>query len=173
MSETIIDAIYKRNQEILGFLDSNKEITFRSDFGLQSTKNLVLSIASFFEALISELILRFAECASLRNEVLCSFVKRKAIVRQYHTFFAWDGNNANAFFSLFGEEFKKRCQGKVQRDSTLEESIKAFLELGNIRNELVHRNFAEYQLAKTSEEYYALYKKALLFIDFIQRELSL
>ena len=143
MNETIVDVIYKRNQKILTFLDTNNEITFRSDFELQSAKNLLLSIASFFETLICGLIVQFAKRTSSGNNVLCSFVQKKAVTRQYHTFFAWEAKNANQFFSLFGEEFKEKCQAQVRSDAKLEESIRAFLELGNTRNELVHLNFAE------------------------------
>jgi uncharacterized protein with ParB-like and HNH nuclease domain len=43
--------------------------------------------------------------------------------------------------------------------------FRAFLELGNERNRLVHENYATFPMEKTLEEVYALYKKSCLFVD--------
>ena len=53
----------------------------------------------------------------------------------------------------------------------LKQSIKAFLEIGNVRNQLVHQNFASFSLEKTAAEIYALYKCALYFVDLIPTRL--
>jgi RiboL-PSP-HEPN len=99
-------------------------------------------------------------------------VKNKALARQYHTFFNWDARNANSFFGLFGGDFKDFMTAKVEDDSTLEAGIKAFLQLGDSRNELVHENFATFALDKTAEEIYELYKKALRFVEVFPMTLS-
>ena len=55
--------------------------------------------------------------------------------------------------------------GIVKASAALDEAIRAFLELGQMRNELVHENFATFALEKTSEEIYALYSKAVPFVE--------
>lgn len=60
---------------------------------------------------------------------------------------------------------------KVKADNKLDESIKAFLEIGNERNKMVHQNFAEIIIDKTAEEIYKLYQTALYFIDTMKTEL--
>jgi hypothetical protein len=172
MNPTIIDTIYERNMEILKYLDSRKEVTYRSDFEEAFRKNLVLSISSYFEHLIGQIILEFVKEKTRRNELICNFVKQKGVTRQFHTFFEWQGKNANVFFSLFGQEFKQRCESRVKSDPELDAGVRAFLELGETRNLLVHLNFADYQLEKTSQEFYQLYQKSLLFIEFVQDELN-
>jgi len=104
--------------------------------------------------------------------LITSFLKKKGIDRQYHTYFKWDERNPNPFFSLFGEEFKQDVKKIIKSDSELDDSINAFLELGDLRNNLVHQNFASFPVDKTAEEIYALYKKALKFIEFISSKLS-
>jgi hypothetical protein len=44
-------------------------------------------------------------------------------------------------------------------------SVRAFLELGNERNRLVHQNYATFPMEKTLDEIYALYQNAVMFVD--------
>ncbi len=170
MSPTVVDTIYERSLNILRYLDSQSEVTYRSDFEESFKKNLVLSISSYFEDLICQIILEYVEARTEHSETICSFFKNR-FKRQFHTFFDWDSKNANTFFSLFGEEFKKRCESRVKSDPDLDAGIKAFIELGETRNSLVHLNFASYQLPKTSEEYYLLYQTSLRFTEFVKEQL--
>jgi HEPN superfamily RiboL-PSP-like protein len=94
-----------------------------------------------------------------------NFVRNKAIARQYHSWFVWDGNNANHFFGLFGAEFRTSMVARVKDSPDLQSSIKAFLELGNERNRLVHQNYATFAMEKTLEEVYALYQSSRVFVD--------
>jgi len=101
--------------------------------------------------------------------------------QQYHTYFSWGekddadkpGKNANQFFSLFGENFKTRITEIIRKNKTLDDSIRAFIELGHLRNLLVHSNFASYNFEnKTTDEIYLMYQKALLFIDLLNDNLK-
>ncbi len=106
------------------------------------------------------------------DELIISIIKTKAIKRQYHTYFDWEkSTNANSFFSLFGEDFKNKMAKQVKETPKLETAIRAFLQLGQERNKLVHQNFAEIVLDKTADEIYKLYQTALLFVDIIKSEL--
>lgn len=109
----------------------------------------------------------FIEYKTQNDECIVSIVKQKAIERQYHTYFDWEGRNANKFFSLFGKTFKEKRLKDVKEDPGLESAIKSFLELGNERNKLVNQNFADCTIEKTAEEVYKLYLQATLFIDFL------
>jgi hypothetical protein len=97
--------------------------------------------------------------------------QNKAVSRLYHTYFQWDKKNANSFFGLFGEPFLAACKERVRSDSELEGAIRAFLELGNARNEMVHENFALFSMNKTAEEVFALYSRARAFVDFLENSL--
>ena len=102
---------------------------------------------------------------------IVSFVDNKAIKRQYHTFFNWDGNNSNQFFGLFGDAFKRRAREEIQA-KRLEEAEAAFMAIGRERNRLVHQNYIEAQINDTFEEIFAKYKKACDFVDLIEQLLS-
>ena len=54
---------------------------------------------------------------------------------------------------------------KVREDRDFDESVKAFLEIGNLRNQMVHENYADLQLNKTVEDVYSLYTRAARFVD--------
>lgn len=60
---------------------------------------------------------------------------------------------------------------EVKDDPQLQSSIRAFLELGNLRNQLVHENFAVFPLEKTSGEIYQLYQVALFFVEIFPNKL--
>jgi hypothetical protein len=171
---TIIDQQYESGNALIAYLKTQQELTLWVEAENNFSKNILLSIASYFENEITEIMIEFAKTRSNNDELIVSLIKTKAIKRQYHTYFDWDkGTNANSFFSLFGDNFKIEMYKRVKENQTLELSVKAFLELGQERNKLVHQNFAEIVLDKTAEEIYTLYKRAILFIDTIRQELIL
>jgi len=172
MPYTIIDKIYSDYSVLLDYLESNKEISLRNDADNNFKKILLLSIASFFEHEITEGLLRFISKNSNNNQMIYSFAKRKGVDRQYHTYFDWPERKANKFYSLFGDEFKKDIEKEIKSNELLRNSAKDFLEIGFIRNELVHENFAVFPLDKTAKDIYNLYESAIIFVDYLMKKLS-
>lgn len=132
---------------------------------------MLLSCASYYETQIQEIIKSFVQRNSTDDKV-SNFVLKKAISRQYHTYFTWDGNNVNSFLGLFGEEFKKVVSAIISQDEVLKEQIKAFLQLGNERNKMVHENFLVYNLEKTFDEIIQMNEKAGKFVEFLRKEFA-
>jgi len=91
--------------------------------------------------------------------------------RQYHTYFQWNKRNANAFFGRFGKSFKEAAERDVEQTEELELSIKAFMEIGDLRNTLLHEKLLEVTLEKSVDDFYQLHKKALLFIAYLKTKL--
>ena len=58
MDKTIIDVLYEENQKIDRFLEEHGEISLRKNVDNNFRKALLLSIASYFEHEIGEIILR-------------------------------------------------------------------------------------------------------------------
>ncbi|MEH2368343.1 HEPN domain-containing protein [Nostoc sp.] len=172
IKQSIVDRIYQDNLDLLKFLEDKNEPSFMVQFNTVFTKTLLLSAASYFEHEICRMVQTFIEYKTKNDECIVSIVKQKAIERQYHTYFDWEGRNANKFFSLFGKTFKENRLKDVKEDTNLDSAIKSFLELGNERNKLVHQNFADCTIEKTAEEVYKLYQQATLFIDFLDRQFN-
>jgi hypothetical protein len=169
---TIIDQQYESGNSLVNYLKNQQQITFFIEAENNFRKNILLSSASYFENEISETVIEFAKSHSDNNELVISLIKQKAVSRQYHTYFDWDkATNANKFFSLFGEDFKNKMIKKVKEDSNLYKSIKSFLEIGQERNKMVHQNFAEIVIDKTTDEIYKLYQESIYFIETIKTEL--
>jgi hypothetical protein len=110
-------------------------------------------------------VVEFIREKATRSILVEEFVRNKAVARQYHTWFKWGENNANQFFGLFGADFRAAMVNRVKASEELRESIKAFLDIGEDRNQLVHQDYATFPLEKTLEEIYVLYQKAMLFIE--------
>lgn len=174
---TPVDVLNEEYMSIVTFLNENSQPSLSSDVNKYFKKVIVLSSASYFEHRIQETLINFVKQETNNNSRALNFFKKKAIGMQYHTYFSWGekdnpdkpGRNANTFFSLFGDDFKKDAESRIKSSTDLEEAMRSFLEVGHLRNILVHSNFAAYNLDnKTTEEIVSLYKKGLPFIDFLE-----
>lgn len=174
---TPVDVLYSEYLSIVDYLNENSQPSLSSDVNKHFKKIIILAAASYFEYRIKKILTTFVVQKTQNNFLAINFFSKKAIGMQYHTFFTWGtkgkldkpGKNANTFFSLFGDEFKKQAEKKITQSKELDESMKAFLEIGHLRNILVHSNFAAYNFDnKTTEEAVNLYRASLPFIDFVE-----
>ena len=166
MNSTVVDRLYHEFQDIVNNLDqANVSLRVTAEETFQKT--LLLAASSHFEQEVQNHIINLTTKHSV-PELVVEFVRNKAIKRQYHTYFQWDGRNANSFFGLFGEGFKSYMSKRVNEDDTYRQAVQAFLELGNDRNRLVHQDFGTFILEKTSEEIFKRYNEASLFVNSIE-----
>lgn len=172
LPSTPVDKLHEEQVALLAYLAEQKEVSFLATVTDVHRKTLLLGIASYFEHSIQELLLRFVHTKSAGDEAVAALLKKKAIDRQYHTYFEWEGRNANKFFALFGPTLNDKWKGAVKASAELDRGIRAFLELGKLRNELVHLNFVTYSLEKTADEIYSLYKDAVGFLVWLGSELG-
>lgn len=181
MEATVVDSLQTEYNSILKFLLEKNEMSLASDLNKHFKKILILSSASYFESEIHNILLECVKRITNNDSRIINFLKKKAISHQYHTLFSWGeknepskpGKNANSFFALFGDDFKTLAAKEVENDGELGKAIVAFLELGHLRNILVHSNFASYNLdTKTTEEIYALYKASLCFLSYLKQKLA-
>ena len=148
-----------------------------SDVNKHFKKVILLSAASYFEHRVQEILINFIAHKTNGDIPVLNFFKKKAIGMQYHTYFSWGeknrpdkpGKSANSFFALFGEDFKKDAVRKIKESPELTNSMQAFLEIGHLRNILVHSNFAAYEFNnKTTDGVVELYKDGIDFVAFIE-----
>jgi hypothetical protein len=165
MAETMIDRLYAESHELSEYLQQQGELSMLASAEASLRKVLLLSAASMFEVRIRGCLIDYAMEKASADESLVSFVKNMAIERQYHRYFTWNGKNANSFFGLFGASFKQYMGQFAKEGTDLHRSIRSFLELGDLRNTLVHEDFGNFPLEKTAAEIYDLYKDALLFVE--------
>lgn len=170
---TLVDRLYSEQKELIALLQTQGQISYSQVVEAFLSKTLLLSSASYFESRVASAIADFAVRSSSANEALVSLVRTKAIERQYHTYFSWrEGNrSANPFFAMFGTSFKDTAKLDL-KNPELSSAANAFLELGDLRNLLVHENFASFPLEKTSDEVFALYRQALKFVSYVESKLN-
>jgi RiboL-PSP-HEPN len=171
MEESIVDRLYSDTKELLDYLAAKGEPSFQTRVDDNVRKTLLLSAASYFESVIKDALVSFFGERTNQCALTVAFIQNKGLERQYHTLFTWDRNNANSFFGLFGPGFKDFMSAQVKNNPELEQSIQAFLRLGETRNHLVHGNFAVFPLERTSEQIYDLYKQAVIFVDLLPSKL--
>ena len=163
--DTAVDRLYEEAAAVVHALQQTSELSLQVTAADHFRKALLLAAASYFEHRVCGCVLEFIRERAGGSALVENFVRNKAIARQYHTWFKWDENNANQFFSLFGSEFRTAMSGRVRESDDLRSAIRAFLEVGNERNRLVHQDYATFPLEKTLDEIYALYRSALNFVD--------
>jgi len=171
MNPNVIDSLYRDNKDILDFLQRNGEVSFQVNVDSNFRKTILLSVASYFESVVKDILIEFFSEVTSQSELVVGFIKNKAIERQYHTLFDWEAKNANKFFGLFGEGFREFMKAEVKDNEQLNEAIGAFLKLGDDRNRLVHQNFASVALESTAEEIYQRYQTASFFIETLPQKL--
>ena len=162
---TMVDRLHAEFSDLISLLDKAGEISLRSTADDNFRKSLLLSAASYFERKIIEGVISFISESAQGNALITSFVRNKAVSRQFHSWFDWDEKNANRFFGLFGKNFLTYMKAIVKEDEELDKSVRAFLELGRDRNRLVHQDFVSFSMEKTSEEIYQLYQFASKFVE--------
>ena len=140
---TIVDELHANFSEILEKLPPD-EISLRNVAAESFRKGLLLSAASLFERQVTELVTNLVREWGRDNVTLSEFVRIKAVERQYHTYFDWDRQNANKFFSLFGEEFKMFMSDRCKNHTDFDAAVRAFLEVGRERKRLVYQDFGSF-----------------------------
>jgi hypothetical protein len=165
--KTPVDRLYEESLAIGQALRDYSDLSLQVAAADHFRKALLLAAASYFERRLVDCVLNFVRERAGGSILVESFVRNKAIVRQYHTWFKWDESNANQFFGLFGADFKSAMNARIKDSDELRSSIRSFLELGNERNRLVHQDYAAFQMEKTLEEVYDLYKRALMFVELL------
>lgn len=168
MESEHIESQYKDSKELYDYLMSKGEITFATYIDNVYKKVLVLSVASYFERVVSDCILNFARVSSSKDYRVVKLIENKVIERQYHTLFDWKAKNTNAFWKLFGDDTKIKVRNLITESETLQKAELNFLEIGELRNLLVHENFAEYDVNLTLEDIYSKYRSACDFVSQIE-----
>jgi hypothetical protein len=167
MADSVIDKIYADHKALSRYLDERAEPSFIGMIDDDFRKLLALSVASLFEHTITDAILRFCSIKADGDSALYCLVRMKAVERQYATYFDWNGKTANTFFKLFGDILGSSMRNDVKNNAELKAGCDAFLELGYVRNCLVHQNFASFAFEKTAEEVYGEYKLASKFVEYV------
>jgi RiboL-PSP-HEPN len=164
---TLVDSLYQENVAIVEYLLAQGEISFSNTLGSAVPKVVLLAAASHMETEVCAHINAFYDKVTNRHPEATAFVNNKAVSRQYHTYFDWKNGNANAFFGLFGEDALNNFKAKLKEDPVFAGAVKEFCNLGNLRNQLVHGNYASFVLDKTADEVFTLYRQARVFVDAI------
>ena len=168
---TVIDELMEDHRQLMEHLRTTGDISLQIRVEYEFAKTLWVSAASYFEAKLTSDILQIFTDETSGSLALVAFVNDQAIARGYHSWFQWEARNANQFFGKFGPGFRAFMEAKIAGDPSISESIRAFLEIGKIRNPLVHQNYAQFNLGKTVDEVFALYQEATNFVDRIPSDI--
>ena len=169
--ETVVDRLYQDFQSLIAEIQT-LDLSLQTTLRMTLSKSLLMTVAGYFEERVQREVVGYVNKCSSGNELLEEIVVRKAFGRQYHSLFSWDRRNANTFFSLFGNRFSQHMKDYVDENPEYQESVRAFMEIGNSRNELAHGNYALFPLDKTVEEIYDSYKLGIEFVNSISSHLE-
>lgn len=129
-------------------------------------KHLLLAAASNLEDRVKR---RVAEIFELHGtDRLAAFVSKRVMARGYHGLFEWNSGKAQGFFTSFGEACGQAFKTELRANSDLRENHDAFMRLGQLRNLLVHNDYASATIELTPEEIMGMYQNALHFVDRIE-----
>lgn len=162
------------------YLQETKQFSYLNTFNNNFRKVLLLSAGSYFEHQITEVLTEYVTRQSNGDQKLVNFMQKQAITGKYHQLFEWGSQdelekskgNANRFWAFFGNDFKIQVTSDLKNKEDISNSIKAFIEIGHLRNILVHSNFAAYNYdQKSTQEIFDLFKSACPFVDYVREKL--
>lgn len=165
-----IKSLYENHLEDMELLNTQVLInvpelaSFKNSYEDMFRKRFTVACANAFELHLNEKLL-CVFCSE--NVLLKNFVEKQALERKYHQLFSWDNENANAFFRLFGEEFKKEIEKECKNKDELKDGQKNFMYIGRKRNEIVHQGFDFVILDDDVESMAKKFEKAAVFYDFV------
>ena len=177
---THLKSIETDYRSIQNYLTQTGQPSFASDVNRYFKKIFVLAAASLFEHQLTSILMEMASTLSNGDERLVYFLKRQAISQRYHQLFDWGetdnpeipGRSGKHFFRLFGDDFHKAVQHDLAAKPEIQSALEDFLEIGHLRNILVHNNFAIYEIdTLTSEEILAKSENATGFVTYIKAKL--
>lgn len=167
-----VTIFYERQSELISYLLEAKELSLHQDAEQMLQKNLPLAAASYFEQHVCKILRDFVDTKSGTCIELISLIELTAIKRQYHTMFEWEGKNVNKFLALFGAEFKRKIVAEIAADANLTNASKDFLEIGYLRNCVVHQNYSTYLIEKSAREIFELFQNATVFVTYLAKKLE-
>jgi RiboL-PSP-HEPN len=97
VASTVVDRLHGEFSGLIAALDKAGEVSLRSTADDNLRKALLLAAASYFEHRMTDAVLSFVFETSNGHALTTSFVRNKAVSRQYHTWFNWEAKNANNF----------------------------------------------------------------------------
>jgi len=168
---SLLKRLVDESAELRGFLSGQAQLTLLRAAEDNSRKTLLLSAASLFEHRIIEALLTYSDRVSFSDACVASLIKNKAVKRQFHTFFDWESKKAGTFFTLLGDRLGPTLKADCTK-SPCKEQMDSFLEVGQLRNCLVHQNYAEFSLEKTADEVRQLCENADQFVERVEVLLS-
>lgn len=168
----VVTALVADHESLREFLLQKSEISFASVLEATTPKLALLSAASWLEARLQEILVAYYESILPAAPHAVTFVKNAGIERRYHSWFEWDRSNSNKFFALFGPDFKRLCAEEVRTSDTFELQMRSFMQIGSLRNSLVHGNFASFYLDKSAVEVDELFRNAVGFLNELSKLLQ-
>ncbi len=159
-----IRELWEDHGELTGFLQQEGEVTLLTRAEDAFRKTLIIAAASYFEGQLAAAIGAIYRDQTQGSTALTAFIQKQAFGRRFAQLFEWDRKSANSFYAHFGQDFKAYMRQQVRESEELDEAVKAFLEIGDLRNQMVNDNYADFQLNKTADEVYVLYQKASKFV---------
>jgi hypothetical protein len=173
----VFDALYRDYLALNRYLVHQGEPSLSSVVETNLTKSLLLAAASYLEhrvqGIIKSLYTSNETGEEPENHPRVHFIQKKAISRQYHTYFNWEETRTSSFFAMFGPDVKKHASERIKADPRLDEGARAFLSLGESRNRLVHQNFAAFTVDSTPSEISDRFQAARYFLEKIPSILNL
>jgi hypothetical protein len=162
-----VEKLYREAKSAIDALNQAGLLAEALIVGETARKTLAIAAASAFETDVIQLILGFSNATTGGNPYCSALIKQRVLDRQFHTLFSWKETSAGSFFAIFGADAKRYYDEAVRASVSLGQSARDFLDLGNARNEIVHKDYATYVFDKSLDDVIAQYRSARVFVDFI------
>jgi hypothetical protein len=163
MDNLPIDDIVSLREALRAKFDEKLEPSMILEIDRNCTKLLVLTCSSVYELFFSSELLRWVDETTNGHKTIVEFVRKKAVEKQFHTFFDWDKKNANQFYNKMGNTFSEDVKKEIEKNE-LRGAERTFLKIVNVRNNVAHANAS---IDYTFDEVLKMHNEAVGFLEFL------
>ena len=129
-------------------------------------KHLIIAAASGLEDEVKKLVPDIF--SRLGRQEFAAFVSKRVMARGYHQLFQWEDRSAKGFFTSFGDGSVAAFKNAMSADVAFKAQHDAFMKLGDLRNTVVHNDYASALVEITPDEVMEAFDLALVFVTRIE-----
>jgi len=161
--------VYAELEAIGVIVDASGDVSAIASYNVNSAKILLLTGASYFErsivAAIEDHLNTVTPSLTIRH-----FTFHQSVDRKFFSLFDFSASNKNisGFLSKFGPDFSEWAKEDMRAQGIDADTQAAFLAFCRLRNNLVHNNFATYNIDKTLADVRADFDKALKLVSWVE-----
>lgn len=167
----VVEVEYARITSLLS--KTNSDLESQTNLGEMLPKHLLLAAASYLEYQMMAAIENNFESCWGEHSNYWTFVKRQGFTKSFYKLFEIKNHSDTKFLASFGiENWRDQIRANFESEIEYDQVKMDFFKILDIRNDLVHNNYANGKIEFTVSDIIGKFRNAEKFVEGINRYLN-